>query len=835
MSDANDKTPGFFSNLMRFIALSAATGIVATLFLTPAVGLGSFAIETGIAAFEDMPSYIKPVNASEASTIYGNLNGKPVPVASFYNENRESVPFNQISKYMIDAVISTEDPRFYQHDGVDWISLGRATLQNLLKPGGGPGASTITMQYVRNSLIEAATLTGDAKAIEEARAISLSRKLREMRLALALEKIATKQDILAGYLNLSFFGNQINGIEAASQYYFGVHAADLTLPQGAMLAAMLKSPNDYKPDDAANLTRAKGRRDYVIDNMVSSGYITQQEGDAAKATAIEVHLTHVPSGCEANQTTAFFCDYVVWTIRNSAEFGTTPGDRENLLKAGGLQIYTTMDLTVQKTADAATKKWAPVDNPNQIGSASVSVQAGTGRVLALAENRVFDQTASGKIGHTSVNYATDKAYGGSSGFQTGSTYKIFTLAAWLTAGKKLLDHVDGRVREWNATDFSARCGAIGGTWKPKNIGKEPEDVSVVKATALSENTAFVSMASQLDLCDIRDTAMAFGVHRADANPLIFYPSSVLGINEIAPITMAAAVAGVANHGMFCTPVAIDKVIIRKTNTDLKVPTTECTQAVSPEVAAGMTYAMKAVISGGTGGASNTGDGTPLAGKTGTTDSGVHTWMTGFSSAVGTATWVGNVSGAKSLTGFTLNGKAANTVRHDIWRTIMKTVNKLYPGGPLDNPPQTMIDATMVSVPSVSTQAPDAAAELIKTSDLNAAIQVQQVASAKPAGTVAFTKPAAGAVVPRGTQIKIYVSKGGATVIPDVAGLTVSAAKQALLNAGFASVSEPDPGSQGQFFQHSNSVQAGWVVGTLPKAGSSVVNSSAILLIISLGP
>jgi membrane peptidoglycan carboxypeptidase len=283
----------------------------------------------------------------------------------------------------------------------------------------------------------------------------------------------------------------------------------------------------------------------------------------------------------------------------------------------------------------------------------------------MAQNRIFDQTQSGEKGHTSVNYATDKNYGGSSGFQVGSTYKLFTLAEWLTRGFKLGDHVDGRVREWNASDFSARCGSLVGTWAPRNIVKEPEDISVVKATAISENTAFADMASQLDLCDIRDTALRFGVHRADGGELQYVPSSVIGVNEIAPISMAAAVAAISNKGIYCEPLAIDKVQVRATKEMLTVPQPTCTPAVTPEVAAGMTYAMQAVISGGTGGASSTGDGTALAGKTGTTDSGVHTWMTGFSSAVGTATWVGNVSGSTSLSRILLNKKAGNTVRHDI--------------------------------------------------------------------------------------------------------------------------------------------------------------------------
>ncbi len=804
--------------------------------LAPALLIGGYAVTTGITVFENLPDWIKPVNASQSSTLYAtNDAGKPVKVATFYHENRISVDYTDISSNFVNAVVATEDPRFWGHAGVDILSLIRASLTSAAALGKGPGGSTITMQFVKNNLIEAAVLAGDQEAADAARYPSIDRKLREIRLAISLEQRYSKQDIFAGYANLSFFGGQINGIEAASNYYFGTTASKLTIAQSAMLAAMLKSPNDYRPDIAENLDRAKSRRDYVIGNMAEVGYITGSEADAAKAEPIKVKLTHTPSGCEANQAYAFYCDYVVWTIRNNPEFGQTPEDRETLLRRGGLEIYTAMNLKMQKATDSATKKWVPPTDVSQIGSASVSVQVGTGRVLAMAENRIFDQTGSGELGHTSVNYATDKNYGGSSGFQTGSTYKLFTLGAWLNAGFKLLDHVDGRVRQWDATDFNARCGNVATPWAPNNIAKEPEDLSVVQATALSVNTAFASMASQLDLCDIRDVAQAFGVHRADGNELLYVPSSILGINEIAPISMAAALAGISNQGTFCTPVAIDRVVVRSTKAEMPIPKTKCTQAVTPEVSAAMLYAMKRVM-GGTGGASNTGDGVMLAGKTGTTDSGVHTWMTGTSTAVATATWVGNVSGDKSLSRISLNGKAGNTVRHDIWRSIMKVANQQYPTGAFANPPQTMIDATMITVPVTGGALPDSAAETIKLADLNAAIVVKKIASSQPAGTVAYTRPSAGQVIPRGSQVKIFVSSGGKTKIPSagVVGETPETAITTLTALGFSAVAAPQP-SQSQFFQRSPTIPAGRVVGTNPAVGSAATLTGAILLIISSGP
>jgi membrane peptidoglycan carboxypeptidase len=822
---------------LGLFGLSSIAGLLSMALLLPFIWLGGLGASATISIFESLPDFIKPVNAADASNIYAMQDGKPVQVARFFAENRISVDFADISPNMVRAAIDTEDPRFYEHAGVDWVSFGRAVLTNLTKAGKGPGGSTITMQFVKNNLLEAAVLSGDEEAIamQTDSAHALQRKFQEVRLALALEQSYSKEDILAGYLNLSFFGTNINGVEAASEYYFGIKAKDLNVPQAAMLTAMLKGAEDYRPDVEANKDRALNRRNYVIQNMADQGDITQSEADAYKATPIELNIQKIPVGCENDQTTAFFCDYVVWNIRNSPEFGPTQQDREVLLRKGGLDIYTTIDLKLQKVADKATKTWVPPTDKSKVGAASVSVEVGTGRILALTQNRIYDQTDSGLPGHTSVNYSADKNYGGSSGFQSGSTYKIFTLAEWLSKGFKLNDHVDGRIKEWNAaTDFSSRCGSLLGTWAPGNDANEPEDLTVLQATALSVNTAFASMASQLDLCDIRDTAMRFGVHRADGTELVPYPASILGINEIAPLSMAAAVAGVANKGVFCSPIAIDRVVVRKTAAELQVPKSICTQAVTPEVAAGMTRAMQAVINGGTGGASSTGDGTPLAGKTGTTDSGVHTWMTGFSTAVGTAVWVGNVSGSTSLRKITLNKKAGGTVRHEIWRTIMKTANKKYPGQKFDAPPQEMIDATMIQIPSVAGQVPDVAAQNIEGADLNAKIMIKPVSSTKPVGTVAYINPKAGSVVPRGTMIKIYISQGGLTKIPDVRGMSTAEATAVLNSAGFPTVSVPQP-SQGQFFIRDPEVPEGQVVGTMPAAGKSVASSSAILLLISQGP
>jgi membrane peptidoglycan carboxypeptidase len=824
------------SLIARLFGLSAIAGLLTFALLAPIAAVASYATTTGFTAFNSLAEYIKPVNAAQASTIYGNLNGEPVPLATFYHENRVSVDYDQMSKNMINAVISTEDPRFFKHVGVDVLSLTRATLGVASSGLSGPGGSTITMQYIKNSLIEAANIAGDEEALEAATITTIDRKIREIRFALALETVTSKEEILAGYLNLSFFGNQLNGIESASNYYFGVKAKDLTVPQAALLTAMLRAPNDYKPDEEKNLPDAKIRRDYVINNMRDEGFLTPAEAEAYKKEPVVANITPTATGCEANQSTSYFCDYVVWTIRNSPEFGETREDREMLLRRGGLEIYTSMDLALQNTTDEVVKREVPVDNQWALGAASVSIQVGTGRVLAMSQNRVFSQITDEDPTTTSVNYSTDKATGGSSGFQTGSTYKIFVLAEWLSRGYLLGDRVDARNKSWQESEFKAKCGGLGGgDWEPGNFGGgDFVNENILSATVSSINTAYVNMAAQLDLCDIRDMAERFGIKRSDGNPLSYVPSSVLGVNELSPLSMAGAMAGFANNGIYCTPIAIDKVVIRTTGEELKVPVSECSRAVSSEIAAAVTYALERVITGGTATRSRINDGVPVAGKTGTTDETVQSWMTGYSSKVSTATWVGNVVGKQSLNRTTIQGVPGNSVRHDIWRQIMAQANATYGGDSFTPASSVYLGATTVTMPAINALLPEVAETVLKGAGLSVEVADTTVPSPNATGSIAYANFDEGSTVIRGSLVTLFVSKGGMKAIPNVAGKTVAEARSVLSSAGFLGVAEPQE-SQPEYFVCSIDIPEEYVVGTFPESGRFVELISGIILRISRCP
>ncbi len=833
-------------NVFKFGVLSAIAGLLSVALLAPAVAVAGVVTTTGISMFEGLPNYIRPINASQSSAIYALRDGEPEQIATFYHENRVEVPFEEISENLVNAVVATEDPRFYEHGGVDVISLVRATLTNLATFGEGPGASTITMQYVRQSLVEVANLSGDREAIAEATEVSVERKLREIRLAIALEKEVSKKEILAGYLNLVFLGNQINGVETASQYYFGIPSSKLNIPQAAYLAGMLKSPNDYKPDESDNLDRGMSRRNYVIQNMAEHGYITQAQADAYKESPIQTNITKTRQGCEENQTTAFFCDFTVWTIRNSPEFGVTSEDRELLLKRGGLEIFTTLDLDVQQAAWDSVMERLPADNEWGFGTSAVSVEVGTGRIIGMAQNRLFDQSDAPDLGRTSVNYSTDRDFGGSSGFQPGSTYKIFTLAEWLKNGYTLGDHVDGRiftgedvdldgepdeVKIWDvAEEFTASCGGVVGLWEVNNSGdKTIDDISVQQAVVTSQNTAFAAMASKLDLCAIRDTASAFGVHRADGGELLYVPASILGTNEVSPLTMASAYAAVANDGIYCSPVAIDRVFQRISGEDLTVPQSLCSQSVNPEIAAAMSHSLREVMRSGTGVAANTNDGTQLAGKTGTTDDRIHTWMAGYSTEVATAVWVGNVVGLTPQTGKRVNDLAVSSVRHAVWRDVMLVANQKYENGEFTPANPRYVQPTILRVPNVQGFDLETAEVQLLANELNVQIVEEEVSSTEPVGSVAYTMPEFGSSVPRGSIIQVYISGGGQQFVPEITGFTLADGFSTLEAIGLIPTL-PQP-SQTQYLNKCDPfLSADAVHSTIPAAGEPVIDASAIIVI-----
>jgi len=689
--------------LFGFIAASAAVGVLVAVGVTPVLALSSLAASNAINIFEGFPDFVTIDPLSVKSNIYARqTDGTPVLLASFYDQNRIEVGWDAISSYAKDAAVAGEDPRFYEHGGVDLQGTLRATASTV-SGGATQGGSSITQQYVKNVLIQKCELISDQKAHDtcyrSATETTPVRKLKEMRLAIGVEKTLGKQDILRQYFNIAGFGGTVYGIEAAANYYFNTSAANLTLPQAASLVAIVNNPVKFKIDRPASVSNGeangyaanKQRRNYLLGEMFTSHKISQDDYAAAIAAPVVPVITEPSTGCQTAGGNAYFCDYVTKILQNDPAFGEDVATRMLNFRRGGYNVYTTLDLDVQKAAvDAMTAQVPKIFGQADLGAIITSVQVGTGRVLAMTQNKDYSQDPAVQAtgaNYTSINYNTDYAYGGSRGFQPGSSYKVFTLAEWLKEGHQLSERVDSsRKSNWGV--FQDSClgpqNYDSQHWNPRNDQGEPGgNYSALESTIGSINTGFIGMAKQLDLCGIRKTAESFLVHRADGKPLSETAASVIGTNEVAPLTMAIAFAGIANKGVTCSPIAIDSIIGRD-GSELAAPKSECTQSVDPIVAAGMTYAMRQVMTKGTAQQSNakTKPWVPMIGKTGTTDGARNTWMSGASSKVATVAAVVSLSGYANQRRMNFPSGPVATARHRMWPAVMSVVNAKYGGDDL---------------------------------------------------------------------------------------------------------------------------------------------------------
>ncbi|SKA93435.1 Membrane carboxypeptidase (penicillin-binding protein) [Agreia bicolorata] len=779
MSAQKSKVSGVIGAILGLVGMSAIAGVLVTAMVAPALAVTGIATNNSIGMFENLPSNIRPDVLAQKSEIYATgSDGNPVLLASVYDQNREQVGWDQISPFVKDAVVSVEDPRFYTHGGVDIISAARAAAQSAAG-GDGPGASTISMQYVRNILIQKTEEIQDPaerkKAFDDATKTTVDRKLKEMKLAIGLEKEFTKDQILLGYLNISNFGGTVYGIEAAAQYYYGVSAKDVTLAQATSLVAMVNEPNGLRidqPDSPEKIVDNQARRDVnILPAMLKEHKITQAQYDEAKATPVTPNIVQPSTGCttaNADIGAGFFCDYVSYIVKNDPVFGADADTRWQKFRTGGYKIYTTLDIDLQTAAITSMFEHVPKSASElDIGSSMVTVQPGTGRVLAMVQNKIFNPAEGAGPEETSINYSTDFDYGGSTGFASGSTYKAFTLAQWLKTGHSINERVNGSVQTFNLATFKNRCeGSGGGTYKSANDGGPTGSMTVATATANSVNNAFIAMAQKLDMCDITETAEAFGMHRADGAPMKQVVSSVLGINEVAPLTVAAAYAGIAAGGLFCKPIAIDQ-IVDSAGADVPIPPGECNQAVDPNVAATMAIPMQQVVTEGTATGARIGDGVPILGKTGTTDGEKHVWFAGASTKLATVIWVGNVVGDVSVRYTSVPGYGeVDNMRWPTWTQYMAAANQKYPGDAFPKADGSLTQTPQATVPSVQGKTIAEAQSLLEA----AGFTFQDGGATDneaPAGTAAGSVPAGGETVAKGSTVTVYTSNGALKSIPDV--------------------------------------------------------------------
>lgn len=858
MPQKNRTVKSVLGGLVGLVGLSVVAGLLVTASVTPVLAMTGITGSAAFSLFEDLPENLKVNPPMEQSTIYATgADGNPIALASFYEQNRVPLNHDQIAPVMYDAMLSSEDKNFYSHGGVNLGATIKAAFGNVAGTTD-RGASTITQQYVKNVQIQECEQGVDTGVDDYQAQVDqcwsnyavatgtegVERKLREMRYALQIEKDYSKNDILLGYLNISSFGGTVYGVEAAANRYFSTSAANLTLAQAATIAGMVQEPNTYRIDlpdgtrtnkegvalnsaaDGYSLTL--DRRNYVLDRMLKDGKITQAQYDEAYATPITPVISPLSQGCTTAGANAYFCTYVKSVIENDPAFGDTPAERTANLRRGGMQIYTTLDMRVQQPAIDAVHAQVPQAIPGiLVGGTGVSIEASTGRILAMAQNTAFNETPTANLaaGETSQVFAADKAHGGSTyGFETGSTYKLFTLLEWLNTGHSVNQVLDGRSRV--ISPFTICGDKVTNTTKINNFGNGGGSISsVARFTSQSLNTGFLAMAQQLDLCDINEVAKSLGVHygngdditvggtNANTSPNAPFPS-VLGSKSVAPLQMAGAYAAVANNGIFCEPKAIDRVV-GSDGQDRDIPVTTCTQVLTPEVAATAAFALRGVMEGGTGAGARPNDGIQVIGKTGTAEK-EHTMLIESSTKVTTAVWVGNIDGRENLSRFRNgNGTPLNNIRYGLAKAIQSAANAVYGGDRFPAPDSKLTKQVMADVPNVVGQTIEQATATLEAAGFTVAVG-NPVDSDQPTNIIVAQDPTGQAAT--GMTVTISPSNGtGATIPAEVIGQSRAAAQNTLFGVGFTSIA---------FDNTCNSPNAK-VASTNPAAGTAASKSTTI--------
>ncbi|MEO6998880.1 MAG: transglycosylase domain-containing protein [Terracoccus sp.] len=664
-----------FTLLAAFLSAALVLGVLAAgLFIPGAAAVGALT-QSGDAAFNALPSELTINPLSQGSRILaadGSL------IAMLQDKDRRVVSLSQVAPIMRKAQVAIEDNRFYDHGAIDPQGLARAALEDLRTGAATQGGSTLTQQFVKLSLQEQSLVSGDASAAAAATAKSVLRKITELRYAVALGRDWSKDQILQGYLNLAYYGDQAYGVEAASQHYFGVHASALNLTEAATLAGLVQSPS--LTDPVHYPAAATKRRNVVLDRMHELGIITNAQLKTAKARPMtaDLHVTNPPSTCAASKY-PYFCTFVINWLEEQPALGSTVATRRARIYSGGLTIHTTLDPQVQQTVDRSIREVAPEKNDLGVAAAAYVTQPGTGKVLAFGQNTTFGLTASS--GGTAVDYALDQRYGGSGGFQFGSTAKAFSLVTAMAQGLGTDANVTGQGADpqhaatFTPNDFPQPCG-LSGNWNVFNDEAwAGGTISLKTATALSTNTAFVALAKQIGVCAIRDTMVAFGIHASNGDPLGKYPPQIiLGAQEVSPQTMANAYAGLAADGTLCQTYPVTDVSVG--GKSIWAPKPSCQQVADPSAVSQATQYLEYNMTNGSG-ILNQLPGRVSAGKTGTADRNSQSWFVGYTPGLTTAVWVGNPTDpTRPMFNVSMQGKSCASMTGacfaaPIWRKIME--------------------------------------------------------------------------------------------------------------------------------------------------------------------
>lgn len=587
--------------------------------------VGAYALCTSW--LQDLPDYksADAYNTAQPTKVYAS-DGTTL-LAEFELENRDPVTIDQISGYVLAGTVATEDERFYEHNGIDLMGIARAVVNNLMG-GSLEGASTITQQFVRNTVLSG-----------EMNEISFKRKVREMHIALKLEEQYSKDEILLMYLNTINYGSGAYGIEAASQRYYSKSAADLSIAEAATLIGIPQSPTYNNPID--NPDNCLNRRNVVLQRMLSNGVISQEEHDAAVSEPISLNPT------KPSETGIVAYPYFTSYVRNQLTDadGRYAYSTAEVFK-GGLTIVTTLDLDVQQAAeDAAAWK----ENGSSVFECSiVAINPDNGHIEAMVGGKDYDATQ--------VNMATGE---GGMGRQAGSTFKTFTLVAAIEQG----------IDPDTMIDASAKADLPGwASGQLANINNaEYGTRSIERAFWVSSNTAFARLC-----CSIGPSAVVEMAHRLGIKSDLPEVNSVtLGVGSVTPLEMANAYATIANGGVYYEAECIATITDRNGNVIVDNTNPEGERVISEEVAGAAIDVMKGVITSGTGKAASLSNGQVAAGKTGTTDDYKDSWFCGFTPQYSVAIWYGDRS----------DYSKAKTVSGSCAGVFSKFMNKVLSGQP----------------------------------------------------------------------------------------------------------------------------------------------------------
>jgi membrane peptidoglycan carboxypeptidase len=753
--------------VVQLTAAVGVTGVLVAAVMLPFTGGLGLAARNSVQAFDDQPCDVEAGVPEQASVMYA---ADGTTIATFYAQNRQVVGAKQIPDIMRHAIVSIEDRRFYEHHGVDPQALVRAVVKNQQAGETVQGGSTLTMQYIKNvRLYQAKTPEEQRQAVEQ----STGRKLIEARCALELENKLTKDQILTNYLNITYFGASAYGVEKASRTYFGKPAAKLTIPEAALLAGLVQSPVRYDPYNS--LAAAKARRDTVLTDMQSLGYINAKQAAAAKRSAVHVVAKAKSSNKDcANSTTkiinaGFYCDYAKAAL-------TAAGFPQDRLETGGLKIYTTLNPKIQNSVQGAM----PFDVWAGKKSAAVTdiIEPKTGNVLAFGVSRKYGVNP--KDPNVTSNPLNTALTAGS-----GSTYKVFTLVSALQ-NKVPLEAFQISVGN---TYTSQVCKNGQDPYTVVNAGNYKEGpYNLDVATYESVNTFFVALLDQRFNCDLSGpvhAAQAMGMKQtlgaknpsnglSEGQNYIQSRSAsfTLGPNGTSPLELSSAYATLANDGRYCPPTPLRKVV-GPDGQAIGLPERSCQQVITPGIAHTVTTVLEKDTShsGGTAVGSFAGlvgAGRPIAGKTGTASGfkpgdtkrasgNSAAWFVGYTPDYAGATAVFDPKNTSlALTDVPGSGTVFGRYSADIWRKAMEPflAAKTWSFPPAD---PTVVNGDSVPVRSVVGLDPNAAVALLQADGFQARIAPEKKDTAVPAGRVGEQSPTGRAA--RGMTITLYLSTG----------------------------------------------------------------------------